>query len=147
MGVVHTPRVRSGNIMVMYLDSKILGTIRSARFQDDYAPDPLVGIGDIEVQEYVPTVARHSITVEYAVMQNETMWSLGLTPENAADRLRGEEITIEVHDKAGSGVRKYEKCSFASGSFSVQANQIVMSDATFNARTVSGKGGSGGATA
>jgi hypothetical protein len=146
----------SGNLITIELDGKRFGTIRSLRANDDYSPEPLSGIGDIHTQEYVPTMARHTINVEYAILKAESMRDAGILDENGCAKLGGKEFDIVIYEKnplgtPGQGgadqsacdtqvreVRKYRYCSYASGSVSVQAHQIVMSDAVFNARDVTG---------
>jgi hypothetical protein len=147
----------SGNLIALELDGKRFGTIRTLRANDDYAPEPLSGIGDIHVQEYVPSMARHSLSVDYMVIKTDSLRKAGLLDENGCARLQGMEFDITIYEKnptAGSGgnasqascegalteLRKYRYCSMASGSVNVQAHQIVVSDATFNARDVVGKG-------
>lgn len=149
----------SGNLITLELDGKRFGTIRSMRVQDDYSPEPVSGVGDIHVQEWVPTMARHTISVEYAILKADSMRKQGIMDENGCGKLQGQEFDIAIYEKfpqQGSGggtatqtgvcdvqlseVRRYRHCSFASGSINIQAHQVVMSDATFYARDVVGKG-------
>lgn len=148
----------SGNLITLEFDGKRFGTIQRMNVQDDYGPEPVSGIGDIHVQEYVPSMARHSITVEHAVLKKNSMRHAGLIAENGCARLQGTEFDIVIYEKnpvAGAGgtasqtgvcdtpmaeVRRYRYCSFASGSISIQAHRVVMTDATFNARDVVGMG-------
>jgi hypothetical protein len=151
----------SGNLITIEFDGKRFGTIQRMSVQDDYGVEPLSGVGDSHVQEYVAGMARHVITVEYAVLRAESMRQHGILPENACERIKGWEFDIVIYakcpspsagngtakqdgvcDTLGSGlqtIRKYVKCSYASGSVSVQAHRVVMSDATIYARDVVGR--------
>lgn len=137
-GASHT-----GNLIQLEFGDEVLGTIASMSVNDDYGPEPVSGIGSIQVYEYPPSMARHTISVEYAVLKKNTLLSLGVVPENGCDRLKGLELDIVIYSKQpcgtkGAVLRKYRYCSLASGSFNVQANRVVMSNATFNARDVEG---------
>ena len=68
--------------------------------------------------------------------------ALGINTENGDAMLQGMAFDILVTSKDdGSVLRKYNKCSYASGSVQVRKHAIVVSNATFNAIDVSGTGG------
>jgi len=134
-------KVKSGNKVVVNFDGAQIGLAQSVDSNDDYAPEPASGIGDIHVQEYVPTMARHTIQVEEMVLKAGSLRTLGVTAENADQMLRGMVFDLVVMGKDDGGVlRKYSKCSYASGSVQVRKHAIVISNATFNALDVSGTG-------
>lgn len=134
-------RTRSGNRIVATFDGKKIGLIQNVRMSDDYAPDPASGIGDIHVQEYVPTVARHNLNVTAMVLNRGAMLEAGLIPENGDGALLGLVFDIEIFDKNTRDLlRKYTGCSYASGDFEVSKHTIVMQSATFNALDVHGNG-------
>jgi len=134
-------KVRSGNTTIVLLDGRQVGMIRSVRASDDYSPDPASGIGDIHVQEYVPTMARHSLSVQNMVLIKDNMQAVGITPENGDAVLQGLVFDFEVYAKTdGKLLRKYKGCSFASGDIDIQAHQIVVSSAQFMALDVTGTG-------
>jgi len=56
--------VRTGNRFIVKFDGKTIGLCQSVDMRDDYAPEPASGIGNIHAQEYVPTMARHNLSVE-----------------------------------------------------------------------------------
>ena len=94
---------------------------------------------------YVPGMARHTLSVEYAVLKTSSLRAAGVIDENGNARLKGMEFDIVVYSKMPGGgelseQRKYRHCTFASGSVTVQSHRVVMSDATFNARSVTGSG-------
>ena len=132
-------RVRSGNRIVITLDGKQVGLLQSVRMSDDYSPEAASGIGDIHATEYVPGMARHTLSVSSMVLDRNTLRSNGLAAENGDDMLVGRVFDIEVYSKDdGTLLRKYMGCSYASGDLEVQKHAIVMSSGTFNALNVSG---------
>lgn len=134
-------RTRSGNRVVASFDGKQIGLIQNVRMSDDYAPDPASGIGDIHVQEYVPTVARHNLNVTAMVLIRGAMIEAGIVPVNGDGALLGLVFDIEIFDKqTGDLLRKYMGCSYASGDLEVSKHTIVMQSGTFNALDVSGNG-------
>lgn len=135
-------KTRSGNRIIVTFDGKQVGLVQSVRANDDYAPEPASGIGDIHVQEYVPTMARHTLNVSNMVLNRNSMRQLGISAENGDDILRGLVFDIEILSKDdGSLLRKYVGCSYASGDLEVSKHAIVMANAMFNALDVVGLGG------
>ena len=133
-------KTRSGNRIVVVFDGKQIGLVRSVRANDDYAPEPASGIGDIHVQEYVPTMARHSLTVQSMVLIKGAMLEAGIAAENGDAMLQGLVFDLEVYDKDnGNLLRKYTGVSYASGDIEMQAHQILVQSGQFNALDVSGK--------
>jgi hypothetical protein len=134
--------VRSGNRIIVLLDGKQVGLMQSVRSSDDYAPDAASGIGDIHVQEHVPTIARHVVSVSSMVIKRKSMRELGISVENGDDALVGRVFDIEQYDKdTGELMRKYMGCTYASGDFEVSKHAIIMASATFMALDVSGTKG------
>lgn len=135
-------RTRSGNRAVVYFDGQKVGLIQNVRMSDDYAPDPASGIGDIHVQEWVPTQARHSLNVTAMVLARGALSQAGaVIPENGDQVLLGLVFDIEVVDKNTNDlIRKYTGCSYASGDIEVSKHTIVMQSATFNALDTAGVG-------
>lgn len=132
-------KVRSGNRIAAVFDGKQIGLLQNARLNDDYAPDAASGIGDIHVQEYVPTMARHSISVEAMVLRKGAMLDAGIAMENGDAVMQGLVFDIETYDKLdGSLLRKYRGCSYASGSITITKHAILVQDAQFMALDVSG---------
>lgn len=132
-------KTRSGNRIVAVFDGKQIGLIQSVRMSDDYGPEPASGIGDIHVQEYVPTMARHNLSVSSMVLNSGSMRSAGIAMENGDAVLQGLVFDIEVYDKdTGDQIRKYVGCSYASGDLEISKHAIVMSSGTFNALDVVG---------
>lgn len=135
-------KTQSGNRLIVKFDGQQVGLVQSVRMSDDYGPEPASGIGDIHVQEYVPTLARHVLNVSNMVLKKGALRAAGLTPENGDAILRGIVFDILSQDKdTGQVLRKYIGCSYASGDMDITKHAIVMSSAVFNALDVSGSGG------
>lgn len=132
-------KVRTGNKTVVVMDGKTVGLVQSVRSNDDYSPEPASGIGDIHVQEYVPTTARHTISVSQMQLYSGTLRQLGVSFENGDDALKGLVFDIVTMDKSGETLRKYVGCSYASGDVEVTAHKIIVSNGQFNALDVAGK--------
>ena len=134
-------KTRSVNRIVVQFDGKQIGLVQSVRASDDYGPEPASGIGDIHVQEYVPTMARHNLTVSNMVLNANSMRQAGITMENGDAVLQGLVFDIVSYDKdTGDELRKYIGCSYASGDIDLSKHAIVMSNAQFNALDVAGLG-------
>jgi len=134
-------RTRSGNRIEVAFDGKRIGLVQSVRMSDDYGPEPASGIGDIHVLEYVPTMARHSLSVSAMVLNRGAMLDAGIAMENGDAVLQGIVFDIEVYSKDdGSLLRKYIGCSYASGDLDVSKHTIIMQSGMFNALDVSGVG-------
>lgn len=132
-------KFKSANKIDILLDGSIVGGAQSIDCQDDYSPEPASGIGDIHVQEYVPSMARHTVHLTNMVMK--ATGRLAGATENGDAALKGLTFDIVVTEKEGGTVRKYTKCSFAQGSLEVRKHAIVSASATFNALDASGSGG------
>jgi hypothetical protein len=134
-------KVRSGNRIVPMFGGIPLGLIQSMRASDDYGPEPASGIGDIHVQEYVPGMARHTLSISTMVLYNSNMRQAGIAAENGDGALKGLVFDIVVQDKdTGQVLRTYVGCSYASGDVDVSKHTIVMMNGQFNALDVRGTG-------
>ena len=161
--------VRSSNRFTIQMGGKSVGLLQDLRCQDDYSPEPASGIGSISVYEYVPTLARYTISTSQACMFIGSLRRIGVSFENGEDALKGMTFDIEVYDRinqstikegqkdsvtmAAEGttgttttngtttttatlLRRYEKCSFASGDIEIRKNAIIVTSATINACSV-----------
>ncbi len=131
--------VRSGNQIKVFFDGIEVGLVQNVSASDDYAPEPASGIGDIHVQEYVPTMARHTLSVSMMMLNKNKLEKAGIIPENGDAVLQGNVFDFEQYDNVtGDLIRKYTSCSYASGSVETQKHAIVTRSAQFNALDVSG---------
>lgn len=134
-------KARSGNRVIVQFDGKQIGLIQSVRMSDDYGLEPASGIGDIHVQEYVPSMARHQISVSSMVLFKAAMREAEITALDGDDVLQGKVFDIVVFSKDdGTELRKYMGCSFASGDVEVSKHAIIVASAQFNALNVTGYG-------
>lgn len=134
-------KTRSGNRIIVTFGGVQVGLVQSVRMSDDYSPEPASGIGDIHVQEYVPTMARHTLSVSAMVLNVGSLREAGIAMENGDAVLQGLVFDIESYSKDdGTLLRKYMGCSYASGDIEVNKHAIVMNSGTFNALDVSGTG-------
>lgn len=124
--------VRTGNRVAILFDGKQIGLLQNLTPNDDYGLEPAAGIGDIHVQEYVPTLARHSLSASSMILPTKSMKEAGIAAENGDDALQGKVFDIEVYDKfSGDLLVKYTGVSYASGSCEIRANAILVSNAQF----------------
>lgn len=131
--------VRTGNRVAILFDGKQIGLLQNLTPNDDYGLEPAAGIGDIHVQEYVPTLARHSLSASSMILPTKSMKEAGIAPENGDGALLGNVFDIEVYDKyTGDLLTKYTGVSYASGSAEIRANAIIVSNAQFLALDRSG---------
>lgn len=132
-------KTRSGNRISITYAGQQIGAMRSVRASDDYAPEPVSGIGDIHVIEYVPTVARHTLSCSQVVLIQGSMKQVGIAAENGDAVLQGLVFDVEIYSKDdGSLLKKYMGVSYASGDIEITANAILVASGTFNALDTSG---------
>jgi len=132
-------QTHSGNRIVVEFDGKVIGLVQSVKMADSYPMEEAVGIGDIHVQEYVPTKATHILTVSALVMMRHNMRDAGVAPQNGDDVLRGLVFDLCIYSKdSGRLLRKYIGCSYESGDTTITANKIVAQTATLKALDVVG---------
>lgn len=134
-------KARSGNRVIVKFDGKQIGLIQSVRMSDDYGPEPASGIGDIHVAEYVPTMARHSISVQSMILFTGAMREAGIHTVDGDAALEGMVFDIVIQSKDdGAELRKYTGCSYASGDVEVNKHAILVTSGQFNALNVTGSG-------
>ena len=148
--------VRSSNRFSIVMGGIVVGLLQDLRCQDDYSPEPASGIGSIAVREYVPTMARHTISTSQACMFVENLRKLGISFNNGNDAMKGLVFDIQITDRssntatstafpstvsytdfdpgsAGNILRIYKKCSFASGDIEIRKHAMIVTSATINA--------------
>lgn len=131
--------VRSGNKIIAMFGGIQIGLLQDIRFQEDYQPTEASGVGNINVQEWVPTMARYVISTRFMVLNVQSLYSVGAAPVDGDGALQGLVFDIQIMDRnTGALLRKYVGCSYASGTIEVTKHQIVVSDAQFNCLTSTG---------
>ena len=132
-------KTQSGNRIIAVIDGKQIGLIQSVRMSDEYSPEPASGIGDIHAAEYVPTMARHTLSISAMQLKKGSLRAAGVASENGDGVLQGLVFDIEVYSKDDSALlRKYKGCSYASGDVDITKHSIVTTSATLYALDVSG---------
>ena len=133
---------KTGNKILIQFGSVTIGLCQSVDIQEDYGLEPCSGMGDCEVTEWVPTMARYTVHVEEMVLNAGSMRSAGLIPEDAAGALVGNTFNITFVSTGGAGVpaldRVIQGCTYASGSVQIRKHAIVVANAVFNAISVKG---------
>ena len=81
--------VNSGNRIEIQFDGKVVGLLQNLRPNDEYGHEPASGVGDIHVQEYVPSMARHQLTASTMVLFTANLRDLGIAMENGDEVLKG----------------------------------------------------------
>lgn len=132
----------SGNRIDVQFDGKSIGLLQNLRPSDDYGHQPASGIGDIHVQEYVPSMANHRLTASTMVLFEQNMRDAGIAMENGDEVLKGLVFDIVIYGKAPKAgvLRKYTKCSYTGGDIDIAKHAIVASNAQFVALDVTGAG-------
>lgn len=132
--------VVTGNEVYVFFNNTRLDLVQSFRATDDYGFEPASGIGDIHVTEYVPTLARHAISISRFVLKRDTAVSLGIIQENGASALVNTPFDITViSKKTGAMLRKYLKSINNSGDIGLSAHRVIVTDANFVAIDASGQ--------
>ncbi len=132
--------VWTGNEVEVTINGERVELAQNIRGTDNYGHEPASGIGDIHVKEYVPSLARHTITMSKLVMLREKAIAAGMVLENGDDALKGRTFDIEVFPKGGGPLlKKWTGCVNDGGDVGVTAHRILVQDATFLATDASGK--------
>lgn len=132
-------KTHTGNRIVVEFDGKTIGLVQSVRAQDSYGLEDASGIGDIHVQEHVPTKAVHTLSVSVMALFRKNMRDVGIAPQNGDDALQGLVFDVCFYSKdTGQLLRKYIGCSYDSGDLDVSAHRIVMQSGQLKALDVVG---------
>lgn len=131
-------QTRTGNKVVVMFGGVPVGLAQSVDIQENYNLEPASGIGDSSVVEHVPGMATYSVHVEEMVLNTGSLRSVGIMEESADAVLEGNVFDLVFMAKGGAALRTVRKCSYDSGSTSIRKHQIVTSNATFKAISVTG---------
>jgi hypothetical protein len=130
----------TGNQVDAFINGIKMDLLQTIRGADDYGLEPASGVGDIHVQEYVPTVARHTISISAFALKNEPTIQNRIIWENGDAALAGGEFDIEIFAKeTGALLRKWTQAMCTNADVVVTAHRILVKDATFVALDVVGK--------
>lgn len=128
----------TGNEVDVFFNNVKLDLMQSFRATDDYGFEPASGVGDIHVKEYVPTLARHAISISRFALKKDSAMKLGILQENGDAALKNVPFDILVVSKAGVIMRKYIQGINNSGDIGITAHRVIVSDANFVALDASG---------
>jgi len=124
-------KVYSGNTIMVVIKNKPVGLLQDMTADEDFAPEPASGIGDPRVVEYVPTMYRISLAVSSMSLKKDSLFSVGVFPENIDKYLATEPFTVVVIDKVSQQtIRQYNNCIFGRGTVSVRKHTIVSHNCT-----------------
>ena len=133
--------VQTGNRIIVELAGVRVGLIQSCSPSDDYGLEAAAAVGDIHVQEHVPTLARHRLSIRRMMLRTQSLRSAGIAVINGDDALNGTIFNVVYYSRDTGGIlRQYTGVSWASGSVDVSANRITMEEGTLMALDVSGSG-------
>jgi len=134
-------KVYSGNTVMVVINNKPVGLLQDVTADEDFAPEPASGIGDVRVVEYVPTMYRVSLRVASMSLKKDSLFSVGVFPENVDKYLATNPFTVVVIDKVTNKIiRQYNNCIFGRGTFSVRKHTIVSHDCTlFSTEAIGGE--------
>lgn len=138
-----TPNVKtqSGNRMVIEIDGIAVGLLQSVGADDDYGLEPASGIGDIHVQEHVPSKATHTVSVSSMTLIKGNLRDAGIAVENGDAALQGLVFDVCWYSKDTNALlRKVRKCSYGSGRVEVSAHRIVVTSCQLRGLDASGTG-------
>jgi hypothetical protein len=113
--------------------------MQSVRMNDSYGLEDASGIGDIHVQEHVPSKAVHGLSVSNMALFTGNLRDAGVAPQNGDDVLAGLVFDVVIYSKdTGAELRAYIGCSYDSGDLDVQAHRIIMQSGQLKALDVRG---------
>jgi len=129
--------IQSANSAVLIFNNKLLGTLQTVRFNEDYAVQPYYGIGTIDPIENVPGAAKYTVTANMLQLKNDDLVKNGIQPATSADVLTGSVFDILLLDKdSRQVVQKALGCTFASGDTEIQTNRVITHNITFMALAI-----------
>lgn len=124
-------KVYSGNNIMVVIKNKPVGLLQDVTADEDFAPEPASGVGDPRVVEYVPTMYRISLAVSSMSLKKDSLFSVGVFPENINKYLATEPFTVVVVDKVTNKIiRQYINCIFGRGTLAVRKHTIVSHNCT-----------------
>jgi hypothetical protein len=124
-------KVYTGNTILIMIKNTPVGLLQDVTADEDFAPEPASGIGDPRVVEYIPTMYRVSLAVSSMSIKKDSLFSIGVFPENIDKYLAENPFVVQIIDKyTGNTIRYYNNCIFARGTVSVRKHTIVAHNCT-----------------
>ncbi len=124
-------KVYSGNNILIVIKNKPVGLLQDVTADEDFSPEPASGVGDPRAVEYIPTMYRISLSVSSMSLKKDSLFSVGVFPENVNKYLATEPFTVVVVDKVTNKIiRQYLNCIFGRGTLSIRKHTIVSHNCT-----------------
>lgn len=138
-------QVRSANQVLIVVRNQVIGITKSCRIQADFALQDQAGIGDNVVIEYVPGIARITVSLSGVLLLNQNLASVGILPSTSVrDILNGNVFDVGIYSStAGSNTPnslliKAISCMPSSMGYSVDMGQSLSYDHSFVALDIAG---------
>lgn len=128
----------SGNEVDVFFDDLKVPLVQTVSGDDAYNHEPASGVGDIHVQENVPTRAMHTITVDAMLFKKSDLIARGIIYENGDAALQGKTFSITIQSKKGRVMKAWDDCKCDRARVTVRAHAVLVQDATFLALDTSG---------
>jgi hypothetical protein len=131
-------QVRSANACLIVVQNQVIGISQSLRIQADFALQDQSGIGDSVVIEYVPGIAKITVSLSGVFLIAQNLASVGIVPsQSVRDVLQGNVFDVGVYSSIagtntpGNLLVKAISCSPSSMSYSVDTGQSLKYDHQF----------------
>lgn len=138
-------QVRSANQVLITVQNQVIGIVSSCRIQADFALQDQAGIGDNVVIEYVPGIARITVSLSGILLINQNLANAGILPSKSVrDILNGTVFDVGVYtttagtNTPGSLLVAAYSCTPANMSYSVDTGQALKYDHSFSALDLGG---------
>lgn len=132
-------RVFTGARARFMIDGKKVGFATNVAGSEEIQYDPLELLDNIEVDEFVPTAYRCTLTASLVRIIGETIKSEGYFPQSGTNSeehltnilLQGDMVCVIEDSKTKRKMMTGEQVKLASNNFTVNARGIVGKDVTF----------------
>lgn len=138
-------QVRSANAILIVVRDQVIGISSSCRIQADFALQDQAGIGDTVVIEYVPGIARVTVSLSGVLLITQNLTSAGILPRDSVrDILDGNVFDVGIYSTVagtntpGSALLIAHSCMPSQLGYSVQTGQAMQYDHSFAALDLSG---------
>lgn len=138
-------QVRSSNACLIVIRNLVIGIVTSLRISGDFALQDVSGIGDNVVIEYVPGVARVSVSMSGVQLIQANLAAAGIVPSSSVrDILNGNVFDTGVYTTTSGSMQpqnlliKAISCSPSSLGYSFDTGQSVKYDHQFVALDLAG---------
>ncbi len=132
-------RLMTGARARFLIEGRKVGYARNVRIEERVDYEPVEVLDNIEVEEYVPTAVRVTLSAGWFRIVGETVKSLGYFPSNGANTeehleniLLSGDLTATLEDThTGKIIATVEQVKIASHNYTIDARGVVAEDAEF----------------